>query len=134
MEPDAERAPTTPRRLFRSREDRMVAGVAGGLGDHLGIDPVLVRIVFVVLAFAGGSGILAYVIAWIVIPEAPAGRPAPPDPPGGGGSVIAGLVLIAVGGLMLVDRLVPRFEWRFVAPALLIAIGILLVTRKWMDR
>ena len=52
-----------PRCLLRSREDRVVGGVAGGVGVYLGIDPVIVRLVFVVLALAGGGGILAYIIA-----------------------------------------------------------------------
>lgn len=55
--------------LRRSRTDRKVAGVAGGLGDYLGIDPVILRILFVVLAVFGGSGLLLYLVAWLLIPE-----------------------------------------------------------------
>lgn len=54
--------------LFRSRTDTMVAGVCGGLGQYLGIDPVLIRLFFVLLTLGGGSGVLIYVICWIVIP------------------------------------------------------------------
>ena len=53
--------------LRRSRSDRVVAGVAGGLGHHFGIDPVIVRIGFVLLTLFGGSGILLYLLAWLVI-------------------------------------------------------------------
>src|SRR4051812_15756038 len=56
-------------RLTRSRDDRMIAGVAGGLADYLGIDPSLVRIAWVVLFLAGGLGLLIYIIMWIVVPE-----------------------------------------------------------------
>ncbi len=60
------------RRIYRSRHHRMVAGVAGGLGAYLGIDPTLVRILFVFLTLAGnGIGLLAYLILWIIVPKAP---------------------------------------------------------------
>lgn len=56
------------RALRRSRSDRVVAGVLGGLGRRLGIDPLLLRIVTVVLAIFGGIGVLAYAAAWLLIP------------------------------------------------------------------
>ena len=56
-------------RLRRSRSDRKVAGVAGGIARHLDIDPLLVRIGFVVLAFFGGGGLILYAAAWVVVPE-----------------------------------------------------------------
>jgi|tagenome__1003787_1003787.scaffolds.fasta_scaffold20350787_2 phage shock protein C len=57
----------TPRRLYRSRDDKKIAGVCGGLARYLGVDPVLVRIGAVVLA-AMGPGLIAYVAAWILVP------------------------------------------------------------------
>src|SRR5688572_1353764 len=57
-----------PRRLTRSRDDRMIGGVCGGLAEYTGLDPVIFRVVFVVAAILGGSGIAAYLIAWIAIP------------------------------------------------------------------
>ncbi|NDL67195.1 PspC domain-containing protein [Anaerotalea alkaliphila] len=59
------------KKLYRSRSDRMLAGVCGGLGKYLGIDPTLIRLVFIIMVFAGFSGILTYIIAMIVIPEQP---------------------------------------------------------------
>jgi phage shock protein C len=56
-------------RLYRSRDDRMIAGVAGGLAEYLGVDSALVRLVWAVLVLAGGFGALLYVVAVIVIPE-----------------------------------------------------------------
>jgi phage shock protein PspC (stress-responsive transcriptional regulator) len=56
-------------RLYRSRDDRMLGGVAGGLADYLAIDPSLVRIGWVLLFLAGGVGLLLYIIMWIVVPE-----------------------------------------------------------------
>lgn len=58
-------------RLYRSRFDKVIAGVAGGLAKHFNMDPTLVRVLFVVLAFAGAGGILIYIILWIAVPEDP---------------------------------------------------------------
>jgi phage shock protein C len=59
-----------PRRLYRSERDRVIAGVCGGLRDYLGIDANLLRVVFVLLAiFAGGSGLLIYVVLWALVPR-----------------------------------------------------------------
>ena len=58
-------------KLYRSRSNRMIAGVCGGIGEYLDIDPTLVRLILIVLFFLGLSGVLAYIIAWIVIPEDP---------------------------------------------------------------
>ena len=56
-------------RLYRSKRDRMLAGVCGGLGHYLGIDPTVVRLIWVFLVFGAGFGVLAYIICAIVIPE-----------------------------------------------------------------
>ncbi|NUQ37951.1 MAG: PspC domain-containing protein [Caldilineales bacterium] len=61
----------TSKRLYRSRQNQMVAGVCSGIGDYLGIDPTLIRLAFLFLALWGGGGLLAYIIAWVVIPEEP---------------------------------------------------------------
>ncbi|MBW2988694.1 PspC domain-containing protein [Candidatus Woesearchaeota archaeon] len=57
------------KKLFRSRKNRIIAGVCGGIGEYFNIDPVLIRLLWVIFTFMGGSGILAYIIAWIIIPE-----------------------------------------------------------------
>ena len=59
------------KRLYRSLKDRMVAGVCGGLAEYLQVDPTLIRLAFVFFTLWAGGGILAYIIAWIVIPEEP---------------------------------------------------------------
>ena len=60
------------RKIIRSRQQRMLAGVSGGIAEYLGIDPTIVRLAFVATSFAGGAGIIAYVVGWLIIPEATA--------------------------------------------------------------
>lgn len=57
------------KRLYRSKNNRIIAGVCGGIGEYFDIDPTLIRLLWVVLTFLGGSGLIAYIICWIVIPE-----------------------------------------------------------------
>ncbi len=57
------------KRLYRSQEDRMIAGVCGGLGEYFEVDPTLIRILWILFSIAGGAGILAYIAAYIIIPE-----------------------------------------------------------------
>ncbi|MCA9969968.1 MAG: PspC domain-containing protein [Anaerolineales bacterium] len=58
------------KRLTRSTNDRMIAGVAAGLAEYMNLDPSLVRLIFVLLALFGGPGLLIYLVLWIVMPEA----------------------------------------------------------------
>jgi phage shock protein PspC (stress-responsive transcriptional regulator) len=57
------------KRLTRSLNDRVIAGVCGGLGEYFDIDPVVFRILAVFIFFWGGGGLLLYIILWLVIPE-----------------------------------------------------------------
>jgi phage shock protein C len=59
------------RRLYRSRTDRKLAGVCGGLAQYFNIDAILMRVLFVVLALLGGPGLVIYLMLWIVVPEEP---------------------------------------------------------------
>jgi len=60
------------KRLYRSKKDRMIAGVCGGLAEYFNIDPVIVRVIAVLLLLPGGApGLLPYIILWIVVPEEP---------------------------------------------------------------
>ncbi|MCA9381478.1 PspC domain-containing protein [Candidatus Dojkabacteria bacterium] len=56
------------KKLYRSNKDRVIAGVCGGLGEYLNIDPVILRIIFAIALFSGGAGFWIYIILWIVIP------------------------------------------------------------------
>ncbi len=57
------------KKIYRSR-DKMLAGVCGGIGDYFEVDPTLVRLLWVLSVLAGGAGILAYLAAWLIIPQA----------------------------------------------------------------
>ena len=59
------------KKLYRSRSERMIGGVCGGIGEHFGIDPTLVRVLFVAFALAGGPGFIAYIIMLLIVPEEP---------------------------------------------------------------
>lgn len=114
---------TTPRRLVRRTDDRVVAGVAGGLADVFRIDPVLVRIGFVVLAFAGGAGIVAYLALWLLTPEVEGGA-APVDATSDRGPafwIAVGLFVLAA--LAIADSVAER---SVVWPLVLIGAGIAL--------
>lgn len=69
------------KKLYRSRNDKMIAGVCGGLGKYFAIDPTLVRLLFVLVVLLGGAGVLAYLILMIVVPEEPADFTPPGNPP-----------------------------------------------------
>ena len=59
------------KRLYRSKKEKMIAGVCGGVAEYFNVDPTLIRLFWVLFMLLGGSGVLAYIIAWIVIPVNP---------------------------------------------------------------
>jgi phage shock protein C len=61
------------RKLYRSRTDRKLGGVCGGLAEYFNLDPTLLRVLFVVLAVLGGSGLIIYLAMWILVPNQPQG-------------------------------------------------------------
>jgi phage shock protein PspC (stress-responsive transcriptional regulator) len=121
-------AEPAPRRLTRSSTDRWIGGVAGGLGRHLGIDPIIVRVVFVLLCFFGGAGILAYLALLAFVPSDD-GKPL------GGGNRTTTIVATAALVVAAVAFLgVPAF---FLGPGLLViallAVAAVLVLRTIGD-
>ena len=57
------------KKLYRSRDNKMVAGVCAGIADYFELDPTIVRLAWVIAIFGAGVGVLAYLIAWIIMPE-----------------------------------------------------------------
>jgi phage shock protein C len=124
-----------PRVLRRVKDDRVIGGVCGGLGRYLGIDPVLLRIAFVVLAIAGGGGLLLYIVSWILIPQEKGGealgtmRPSAFDTT----RLIVGGTLIALGMIVLLNLSIPRIG-RYLWPLSLIAVGVAILVQASTGR
>jgi phage shock protein PspC (stress-responsive transcriptional regulator)/predicted membrane protein len=104
------RAPWHARRLRRSTRDRYIGGVAGGIAQTYGIDPVLVRVAFVVASVFGGGGVIVYVVLWAVIPPDDGTAPLVRHRPIDAGRVL-GFVLLAAGAIALMDRVFPHDGW-----------------------
>jgi phage shock protein PspC (stress-responsive transcriptional regulator) len=97
-------APEQPRRLFRSKDDRIIAGVCGGLASYFKVDPVLVRVVTVALVAVGGVGVLLYLAAWLLVPQEGTGSAERTGAQRA--AVIAGAVaLVIAGGALVPDGL-----------------------------
>ena len=143
------------RRLYRSRTDSMIGGVAAGLADYLNADPAIVRIVWAILVVVtGGAALIVYIVAWIVVPEGPAESIAPATEPmtdpvtgevvaptgepatstasprsgsGGQAGVVIGIGLVVVGAWFLLREYLPEIDWGLIWPLVLVGIGALVV-------
>jgi phage shock protein C len=139
------------KKLYRTRQNKMIAGVCGGIAEYLDVDPVLVRFIAVLFIFIYGAGFIAYILGIILIPPQPfewdrSGDTARPDIPhratGGNagriGSLIVGILLILIGAHLLL-RHIPfinyyywklwNIGWQFFWPSLLIVLGLLVILR-----
>ncbi|KYH36576.1 MAG: hypothetical protein AYL29_012500 [Candidatus Bathyarchaeota archaeon B24] len=88
------------RRLYRSRRNRVIAGVCGGIGEYLNVDPVIIRLLWVAMIFIWGAGLLLYIIAALIIPEEPiyqGSAPPPAPPPSKNLLLILGIIALIVG-------------------------------------
>lgn len=123
------------KRLYKSRTDRMIDGVCGGIAHYFGLDPTLVRIAAVLLAIFGGVGILLYVIAIIITPVEPGVSAGTSSAPGKTQSKnnerFWGILLVLVGVVWLLAQMGVRvwhpfwgFSWGLFLPVLLILIGV----------
>lgn len=121
--------PTTERRLYRSNSEKVLAGVCGGLGEYFSVDPVWFRIGFVVLALGGGSGVLIYLVLWLIVQPRPDGYSPPPTAKGQvTGTAVIGIVLVFVGTIALVNTVAPwlgQYFWpiAFVVGGLALVMG-----------
>lgn len=115
-------------KLRRSRQDRVVAGVCGGLGTYLGVDPLWFRLAFVVLTVGGGAGILIYLVAWLIIPEQAGDEELVVRKAGStsDGTVAVGVALVAVGLMLLFNTVFPWFD-RLMWPLMVVAAGLALL-------
>jgi signal transduction histidine kinase len=121
--------------IVRSRDNRVLLGVAGGLGERLGVDPILVRIAFAVLAIGGGSGVLLYLLAWglSVEPEA-ATAPAAPVRRRPNGRQAVALGMVVFGTMLLLRQMGLWFGDRIAWPVALAAAGAAVIWSRSDDR
>ena len=146
------------RRLTRSRTDTILGGVAAGLAEYLETDPALVRIAWAILVpLTSGAALLAYVVGWVVVPEAPAaadgdeagvaadvgtgdeagvaaddGTRSEAAPVRSGGAdgragIVVGVGLVVLGAWFLAREYLPAFNWGLIWPLLLVGIGVLIL-------
>jgi phage shock protein C len=139
------------RRLYRSPDDRVLAGVAGGMAEAYDFDPSLVRVGWALLILVtGGLFLLLYIVMALVVPLRPAGM-APATPEGSGampgagpmsaspdwsyrqhrreaaGPIVIGLILIIAGMYFLARQYIPAFNWSLIWPIFIIGGGVLLM-------
>ncbi|HUN66851.1 MAG TPA: PspC domain-containing protein [Bacteroidota bacterium] len=129
---------TAPRKLTKSRTNRMIDGVCGGIGEYFGLDPTLIRIVWVLVTLLGGSGFILYILAMIILPTNKNLAAGPenaqmaytePDR-----KRFWGITLVLIGGFILLINLgwladfsFWSFSHRIVFPVLLIGVGAILI-------
>jgi phage shock protein C len=130
-----------PKRLYRSREDKVIAGVCGGIAEYFNTDPIWIRLAAVLLFFIQGIGLLLYVLAWVFVPENPNQRSSKKtqveqvvadvskSKKPRSGNMLTGLVLLAVGVIFLMNNLF-GINWDIMWPVLLIALGVYMIARR----
>lgn len=133
------------KRIYRPTEGKVIGGVCAGLGEYFDVDPTWIRILLVLTIFAQGAGLLAYLVAWIVIPKKPevpsqatvqsaegaavAGIVPQQEvsTPTRGPSFLPGVILIGLGLVFLFDRVFSWFDFRYVWPLIIVGIGVVLI-------
>ncbi|MGQ9622460.1 MAG: PspC domain-containing protein [Candidatus Caldatribacteriaceae bacterium] len=129
------------RRLYRSRRERILGGVCGGIAEYFGIDPAIVRIIAVLLILVGGGAILAYIVAWIIVPEEPREKEESTEdkkqePRKEPNRQVLAWFLIIVGALWLSQFIVPLWTpfapWahRVFLPVLVLVLGVFLLLKR----
>ncbi|MCP4220468.1 MAG: PspC domain-containing protein [bacterium] len=144
------------KRLYKSKKDKMAFGVCSGIAKYFDLDPVLVRVLFVIFFFLGGSALIAYIVGAIIMPDNPLetgnATEAPPRPEqepaqvvpasknsGSMGALIFGIILVGLGAYFMMEK-IPFlhglhwwFRWNFfdyALPAILILAGGAILVRR----
>ena len=140
------------KRLYKSRKNKVIAGVCGGIAEYFEVDPVLIRIIAVLFIFTGGAAFIAYILGMIIMPNQPSElikegeviqeqKTAPSmqtQSHGNIGALIIGIIMIGFGVNFLL-RSIPFFNryywwvwdmgWHFFWPSILIVVGLLIILR-----
>jgi len=151
------------KRLYRSAKSKVLGGVAGGIAEYFDIDPIIIRLLFVIIAFAGGGGVLVYIILWIALPLEPftsftnmgsgesygtqnPGEPSAdttgnssnpfnfPVKPENRNGLIGGILLISLGLIFLANRLIPNIHFGDLWPLMLVVLGGVLIATSFAQR
>jgi phage shock protein C len=123
------------KKLYRSRTNSIIAGICGGLGEYLNVDPTILRVVAVLLVFADGVGLLAYLIGCIIIPRRPYMEEVVVSPEKSKLNIyLPGLALIFVGLIFLLNNLVRWFKFSYLWPVILIIIGAVMLFRAFQKK
>lgn len=124
------------KRLYRSRKDKYLAGVCGGVADYFNIDPTIVRILVVIIAISSvGTAAVAYLIMAIVVPEVPDGY-VPEDNAerqtldSSNTRQVLGTILVGAGALILLSRMVSWFDSGMILAIGIIAVGAFILFRR----
>jgi phage shock protein PspC (stress-responsive transcriptional regulator) len=141
-----------PKKLRRSYKDTIIGGVSGGLGEYFATDPLIFRILFIVLLFTGGGGFLIYLLMWIFIPkeerkygdrfnEAKKEEETSfvdddnlEEKKSGNGSIIGGAILIIIGLFFLLENLWPWLNFSDLWPITLVIAGLAIVKMNYIGK
>jgi len=144
------------KKLYRSSKDKVIGGVCGGLAEFFGIDSTWIRLGFILVLLARGAGLLAYIIAWIIVPEKPVQNTqnysqesdeainidedevvieedTNEENPHQKQKILGG-ILIVLGITFLVDNWLPFFSWERYWPLILVALGVSLLIKGVKQR
>ena len=140
------------KQLFRSNKSKMLGGVAGGLGEYFDVDPIIIRVIFVVSVFAWGLSLLVYIALWIFVPQNddiveddfsytnpdisdfPEVEILKDNSAQTHRRVIAGVVLIIFGMMIIIDKFVPSISLGHIWPLLLVGFGGYIIYKATQNR
>ena len=139
------------KKLYKSRQDKVLGGVCGGIAEYFGIDPVIVRLLVVVFTVMGGAGLIAYIVAAIIIPYPPdfsqaeesyqtftnedgesdaVGNSGTPKKSDTGGLPAFGIILIILGAFVLLKGFIPWIPNEVIFAVVLILLGAYFIAKK----
>jgi phage shock protein C len=143
------------KQLYRSSSNRIIGGVCGGIAEYIDMDATVIRLIFMLFVLLGGAGILIYIIAWIIIPTAPLTNATEANMPeqtndksdheadsepehlryryrrhSRQGRMGAGVLLIVIGSLFLIQQISGVNVWQYSWPLILIVLGLLIIVRR----